>query len=130
MKPFNLEEAKAGKPVCTREGSQVKILEFDFPDDEYPIVGRVYDACENEWELQTWTGEGAYYSKGRGEAWVYDLFMKPTKEKRWGVFSGNHFCSYNGVTVFYSYKDALKVLEECDSSRRHKYQIIEFEMEV
>ncbi|MBQ5900488.1 MAG: hypothetical protein IIW86_01360, partial [Clostridia bacterium] len=29
MKPFNLEEAKAGKPVCTRNGNPAKIIDFD-----------------------------------------------------------------------------------------------------
>lgn len=29
MKPFNLEEAKAGKPVCNREGNDVRIICFD-----------------------------------------------------------------------------------------------------
>ena len=29
MKPFNLEEAKAGKPVQTRDGRDVEILKFD-----------------------------------------------------------------------------------------------------
>lgn len=28
-KPFNLEEAKAGKPVCTRGGHKAKIICFD-----------------------------------------------------------------------------------------------------
>ena len=30
MKPFNLEEAKAGKPVCTRDGKHVKILDWNY----------------------------------------------------------------------------------------------------
>lgn len=29
MKEFNLEEAKAGKPVCTRDGHEVRILCYD-----------------------------------------------------------------------------------------------------
>ena len=29
MKPFNLKEAKAGKPVCTRNGYPAKIIDFD-----------------------------------------------------------------------------------------------------
>lgn len=29
MKPFNLEEAKQGKPVCTRDGCKARILCFD-----------------------------------------------------------------------------------------------------
>ena len=29
MKPFNLEEAKAGKPICTRDGRRVEIISFE-----------------------------------------------------------------------------------------------------
>lgn len=32
MKPFNLEEAKAGKPVCTRDGRRVEIISFENPN--------------------------------------------------------------------------------------------------
>ena len=35
MKPFNLEEAKAGKPVCTRDGRKAKIICFN---DNNPLV--------------------------------------------------------------------------------------------
>lgn len=41
LKPFNLEEAKAGKPVCTREGKPVRILCFDLRGANYPIVAAV-----------------------------------------------------------------------------------------
>lgn len=42
MKPFNLEEAKAGKPVCTRDDRRVEILSFDNPNNGYPILARVF----------------------------------------------------------------------------------------
>lgn len=29
MKPFNLEEVKAGKSVCNRDGNDVRIICFD-----------------------------------------------------------------------------------------------------
>ncbi len=42
MKPFNLEEAKAGKPVCTRDGRRVEIISFENPSDNYPILAKVF----------------------------------------------------------------------------------------
>lgn len=42
MKPFNLEEAKAGKPVCTRDGRKVKIISFENPNSAYPILAKVF----------------------------------------------------------------------------------------
>lgn len=38
LEPFNSERAKAGEPVCTREGKCVKILCFDRNNKDYPIV--------------------------------------------------------------------------------------------
>ena len=38
MKPFNLEEAKVGKPVCTRNGRRVEIISFENPsNNNYPM---------------------------------------------------------------------------------------------
>ena len=40
MRKFNLEEAKAGKPVCTRDGKDARIEYID-SDSLYPIVARI-----------------------------------------------------------------------------------------
>jgi hypothetical protein len=42
MKEFDLELAKAGHPVCTRDGKPVRIVCFDAKGD-YPIVGLEYN---------------------------------------------------------------------------------------
>lgn len=36
MKPFNLEEAKAGKQVVTKSGRPVRIICWDVKDRMYP----------------------------------------------------------------------------------------------
>lgn len=41
MEPFNLEEAKAGKPVCTRDGRNARIICYDYKNDVYPIIALV-----------------------------------------------------------------------------------------
>ena len=60
MKPFNLEEAKAGKPVCTGEGFKVKLLGFNKPGD-FPIYGIVMESlCKhyvNEWRIDGKCGD-------------------------------------------------------------------------
>lgn len=38
MKPFDLEKAKAGAPLCTREGFRARIVCFDANNDRFPIV--------------------------------------------------------------------------------------------
>lgn len=52
MKKFNLEEAKAGKPVITRDGSEARIICFDMKNDLYPIVALIEDGLESESKAQ------------------------------------------------------------------------------
>lgn len=41
FKPFNLEQAKAGKPVCTRDRHKARIICFDAKLKNYSIVALV-----------------------------------------------------------------------------------------
>ena len=44
MKPFNLEQAKAGAPVCTRDGRPARIVCYDMGSKgSYPILALVKD---------------------------------------------------------------------------------------
>ena len=48
LKPFDLEAAKAGKPVCTRDGRKARIICFDtINKGNYPIIALLEDkGCE------------------------------------------------------------------------------------
>lgn len=48
LKPFSLEAAKAGKPVCTRDGHKARIICFDRKDNT-PIVALI--ECVNHVEI-------------------------------------------------------------------------------
>lgn len=50
LKPFDLEAAKAGKPVCTRDGRKARIICFDAKCNK-PIVALIYD-CNKETVFQ------------------------------------------------------------------------------
>lgn len=41
FKPFDLEQAKAGKPVCTRDGRKARIICFDLKNGNHPIVAAI-----------------------------------------------------------------------------------------
>ena len=75
MKEFDLELAKAGHPVCTRDGKPVRIVCFDAKGD-FPIVGLEYntDLEDNiDEELpRNYTNEGFYY---KTETSSNDLMM-------------------------------------------------------
>lgn len=79
MKQFNLEEAKAGKPVCTRDGRQARIICFDKKSSYFPIVALV-DVGNEELEV-SYTNEGHYYST-IGES-NNDLFMVGEHKEGW-----------------------------------------------
>ena len=78
LKPFDLQKAKAGKPVCTRDGRKARIICFD-QKDIAPIVGLVtgLDGKESIY---------AFYKDGRvssQEERVDDLMMLPEKKTGW-----------------------------------------------
>lgn len=70
MKPFNLEEAKAGKPVCTRSGRAVKLIYFNVKG-KYPIVGLIqYEDFE---DVKAFKKNGEFLGDGFDDS--NDLFM-------------------------------------------------------
>lgn len=77
LKPFDLEAAKAGKPVCTRDGRKARIICFDAKCNK-PIVALIYD-CNKETVLQ-------YLENGRffvDQIDKYDLMMLTRKKEGW-----------------------------------------------
>ena len=77
MKEFNLEEAKAGKPVCTRDGKDVRILCFDRKEKSYCIAGLYIDEDGDE-VLAAWTNEGR---DCEGSTCHFDLMMVDEEDK-------------------------------------------------
>lgn len=77
LKEFDLEAAKAGKPVCTRDGRKARIICFD-RNWEYPIVALI--ECENDEEMISSCDKN-------GKARIYeaqaDLMMLPEKKEGW-----------------------------------------------
>lgn len=78
MKPFNLEEAKAGKPVCTRDGRKARILCFDRKCGGYPIIALVETDDDESVFSCTIKGEYVYGTESNT-----DLMMAPTKQEGW-----------------------------------------------
>ena len=80
LKPFNLEAAKAGKPICTRDGRKARIICFDRKDVR-PIIALI--KSDND-------GEGVYYYYADGSNLdnypsAFDLMMLPEKKEGWAV---------------------------------------------
>lgn len=79
LKPFSLEAAKQGKPVCTRDGRKARIICFDLKDKNYPIAAAIQDKDGDE-SIRTYTVEGIY---DKGEISGLDLMMLPEKHEGW-----------------------------------------------
>lgn len=79
MKPFNLKEAKAGKPVCTRDGRKARILCTDLAKTVYPISAAV--TCDDGREdIFRYKACGSHYLSGTSSV---DLFMATEKHEGW-----------------------------------------------
>lgn len=74
MKPFNLADALAGKPVMTRDGMKViRLIELPEAKPKSRLVAVLEDG-----ETATFNEGGRYYSMRDSSL---DLFMAPTKKE-------------------------------------------------
>lgn len=79
MKPFNLELAKAGHPVCTRDGRKARIICFDRNDDIFPIIALI--ECDTYPEdIRIFSNAGKCFIT---EESCFDLFMISKKKSGW-----------------------------------------------
>ena len=114
LKPFDLEAAKKGKLVCTRDGRKARILCYDFKqNEEYPILVAVENKDGKECAL-------LYSNDGISEMYKSinnELAMLPEKKEGWvNVYKERIYstkeeaieATYDGVT----YVDTVKVCWE------------------
>lgn len=79
LKPFDLEAAKSGKPVCTRDGIKARIICFDYKSsDDYSMIALI-DIDNNEIPYK-YTKEGKF---NLNHIDAYDLMMLPEKKEGW-----------------------------------------------
>ena len=81
MKKFNLEEAKAGKPVCTRDGRNARIICFDMKTMVYCLCVLIEDRHGEE-EVYYYDEQGSLF----GDANLikdWQLMMKAEKKTGW-----------------------------------------------
>lgn len=77
LRRFNIEEAKAGKPVINGAGQDVRIICYDASGD-CPIITLEYH--EGKEYPQRYTLKGNYLGVSKPE---YNLYMKPQIKKGW-----------------------------------------------
>lgn len=92
MKEFDIEKAKAGAPVCTRDGRSVRIICFDFQeygmkeaDEKYPIIALVKED----------KGERVFVYRESGKCKIDkndELVMAPVKHEGWVLIDPEQQC--------------------------------------
>lgn len=83
LKKFDLEAAKAGKPVCTRDGRKARIISFDRHSEDCPIIALVVDSKNAECEeVIDYTLDGICNENIINHN-KYDLMMLPQKKEGW-----------------------------------------------
>ena len=78
LKPFDIQKAREGKPVCTRDGHKARIICFD-KKGAYPIVALVNDYNEEEY-IKNYDEFG---KKIIGRETGDDLMMLSEKKEGW-----------------------------------------------
>ena len=102
MREFDLIAAKAGKPVCTRDGRKARIVCFDIKDRDNPIVAAVdMGGCEI---VRLYTVNGKYNKDKKSDV---DLMMLPEKKEGWvNVYRDCDGANITKDDNIYSSKDA------------------------
>lgn len=84
LKPFNLEAAKQGKPICTRDGRKARIICFD-AKGEKPIIALIANGNSEDVNYYYITGKVRFLDKEDEN----DLMMLPEKKEGWiNVYKG------------------------------------------
>lgn len=102
LKPFSLEAAKAGKPVCTRDGRKARIICFD-RDWDMHIVALVTGSLGEEVHYYLSNGQ-VDFDKQNDD----DLMMLPEKKEGWV----NVYHWLNGISE-YACDDIVFDTKEC-----------------
>ena len=81
MKAFDINMARQGAPVCTRNGKKARIICFDRDyHNDLPIVALVREHDNGDELVKTYNKYGGYTGP---EGNSYDLMMAPVKKKVW-----------------------------------------------
>ena len=111
MKKFDLEEARAGKPVCLRDGRPARIICFDAEGD-FPIIALVLErsfyTCNREYP-ESYTNKGKFSAKDRDES---DLMMVTDKKEGYvNLFGFNDQREVTGM-IYNSKTEAMDAAKE------------------
>lgn len=106
MKPFDLEKAKKGAEVCTRDGHKARIVCYD-TKGEYPIAALVEENGQERSYL--YTQEGGFHAKGYTH--TKDLMLVTKKHEGWVVVLDG---AYIGCHIYDTKEEAIELCKETE----------------
>ena len=120
LKPFDIQKAREGKPVCTRDGRKARIICFDRVGD-FPIVALTDDREYKE------EGVNLYDINGKGSNECFDLMMLPEKKEGWiNIYNADTTFYYVDGRVFETKDEAVQeAKEEVEKGQREKNEYID-----
>ena len=81
LKPFDIQKAREGKPVCTRDGHKARIICFDAKGMHQPIIALITQDNGIE-HIETYYVDGRFNDDGNSQS-DYDLMMLSEKKEGW-----------------------------------------------
>lgn len=106
LKPFDIQKAREGKPVCTRDGAKARIICFDAKSDA-PIIALITadDGTEITFD---YLSDGTFFNSENPDN---DLMMLPEKKEGWvNVYKDGLL----GARVYKTRKEAYDIASPCD----------------
>ena len=111
LKPFDLQRAKEGKQVCTRDGRKARIICFDrINGDYYKIVACVTD-FDGDFEEVLFYGIDGYIVDSQNPK-DQDLMMLPEKKEGWvNIVRESNGSPHMGRGIFQSKEEAKNAIK-------------------
>ena len=128
LKPFDINAAKSGKPVCTRDGRKARIVCFDkhCVENNAPIVACVISYNSNNQEFEDviiYKEDGTLYEHEH----PFDLMMLPERKEGWiNIYNADTTFYYADGRVFETKDEAVQeAKEEVEKEQREKNEYID-----
>ena len=103
LKPFDIQKAREGKPVCTRDGRRARIICFDMNSFNNHIIVALITEENGTESIYSYTSEG----KWKETKTENDLMMLSKKKEGWvNIYKSDNGTYYTGA-IFYEKNDAL-----------------------
>ena len=120
LKEFNLEAAKSGKPVCTRDGRKVRIISCSLMNKNFPIAAIVEGEEENVYQFEA-NGVCDEHDEN------LDLMMLPEKKEGWiNIYDADTTFRYVDGRVYETKDEAVQeAKEEIAKELREKNEYID-----